>query len=152
MCSYVCYPNHMLARMRAPCSSILMKTKKSSSGSEYLTPYKTYCYRSISAAIEHFLNRPFMVELCEKWRSKVNESGKLSDVYDGNMWNYFYYDSDDSPFFYLLMLNCDWFQPFKNTQFSVGVLYFAVQNLPREIRFKLENIIIVRVLMNLACL
>ena len=41
------------------------------------------------------------------------------------------------------MLNCDWFQPFKHTQYSVGVIYLALENLPREVRFKKENILIV---------
>ena len=44
------------------------------------------------------------------------------------------------------MLNCDWFQPFQHTQFSVGVLYIAVQNLPRAIRFRQENILIVGIM------
>ena len=47
---------------------------------------------------------------------------------------------------YLLMLNCDWFQPYKHTSFSVGVLYLAVQNLPREQRFKRDNIIVVGII------
>ena len=44
------------------------------------------------------------------------------------------------------MLNCDWFQPYKHTSFSVGVLYLAVQNLPRELRFKRDNIIVVGII------
>ena len=39
------------------------------------------------------------------------------------------------------MLNFDWFQPFQHTQYSVGVI--VVQNLPRAVRFKPENVIIV---------
>ena len=46
----------------------------------------------------------------------------------------------------MLMLNCDWFQPFKHTQFSVGVLYFAIENLPRDIRFERENILVVGII------
>ena len=44
------------------------------------------------------------------------------------------------------MTGHNWFQPFKHTQFSVGVLYLAVENLPREVRFRRENIIIVGIL------
>ena len=55
---------------------------------------------------------------------------------------------DEKPFLslpgnLLLMLNIDWFQPFTHTQYSVGVMYLVIQNLPRAIRFKPENIIIV---------
>ena len=40
------------------------------------------------------------------------------------------------------MLNCDWFQPYDHSQYSVGVLYLTILNLPRSIRFKPENIIV----------
>ena len=43
-----------------------------------------------------------------------------------------------------LMLNCDWFQPHNQTQYSIGVIYLVVLNLPCDIRFKPENIIIAR--------
>lgn len=125
-----------------------VKTVKSSSGSEYLAPFKTYCFKSITKSPEDLLNRPLTAELCEKWRTRPVVPGKLSDVYDGQMWKYFQYDSNGLavPHNYLLMLNCDWFQPFKHTPFSVGVLYLAVQNLPREVRFKQENVIVIGIM------
>ena len=117
--------------MRAPCSSHLLKTVRSSSGSEYLAPISTYCFKSISRSLEDLLNRPFIVDQCEKWRARAVNPDMLSDIYDGQMWTSFQYDSSGVPFLaapnnYLLMLNCDWFQPYKHTQFSVGVLYLAV--------------------------
>ena len=45
-----------------------------------------------------------------------------------------------------LMMNVDWFQPFKHSPYSVGVIYLAVMNLPRAERFKRRNIIVVRIL------
>ena len=42
-----------------------------------------------------------------------------------------------------LKLNLDWFNPFKHVQYSVGVIYFVIENLPRTDRYKLENIIII---------
>ena len=42
-----------------------------------------------------------------------------------------------------LMLNIDWFNPFEETQYSVGAIYLAIQNLPRSERFKVDNIILV---------
>lgn len=41
------------------------------------------------------------------------------------------------------MLNVDWFNPFKHTVYSVGVLYLTVMNLPRSKRYKQENVILV---------
>ena len=76
---------------------------------------------------------------------------RLYDVYDGNIWKLFQQDTNGSPFLsapynYLLTLNCDWFQPYTHTQYSIGVLYLAIQNLPRRLRFKKENIIVVGIL------
>ena len=39
------------------------------------------------------------------------------------------------------MLNLDWFQPFKNSQYSVGVIYAVICNLSRSERFKPYNIL-----------
>ena len=45
-----------------------------------------------------------------------------------------------------LMMNLDWFQPFKHSAYSVVVIYLAIMNLPRAERFKRENIIVVGIL------
>ena len=46
-----------------------------------------------------------------------------------------------------LMLNVDWFSPFKRRKnYSVGVLYMTVMNLPREERFLKENVLLVGIL------
>ena len=42
-----------------------------------------------------------------------------------------------------LMMNVDWFNPFEETQYSVGAVYLVMQNLPRYERFKLTNIVLV---------
>lgn len=41
------------------------------------------------------------------------------------------------------MLNVDWFRPFKHSQYSAGIVYLVIQNLPRSMRFKPENILFV---------
>ena len=41
----------------------------------------------------------------------------------------------------------DWFQPFKRrSDVSLGVIYLALLNLPREERFKWENVILVGII------
>ena len=40
----------------------------------------------------------------------------------------------------------DWFQPFTHVKYSVGVIYLVILNLPREERYKLENIIVVGII------
>ena len=37
--------------------------------------------------------------------------------------------------FLAIPLNVDWFQPFKKTTYSLGAMYIAIQNLPREERY-----------------
>ena len=41
-----------------------------------------------------------------------------------------------------IIINVDWFQPFKRTVYSSGAIYGAICNLPRELRFKPENMLI----------
>ena len=68
-------------------------------------------------------------------------------VYDGRIWKKFM-NIEGRPFLSHpyklgLMLNCDWFQPFNLSMYSVGVLYLVIFfNLPRSIRFKPENVLI----------
>src|SRR2546430_429636 len=45
-----------------------------------------------------------------------------------------------------LMLNLDWFQPYDGTIYSIGVIYAAICNLPRDIRFKRENLLTLGIL------
>ena len=72
-------------------------------------------------------------------------AGVLSDIYDGSIWKEFLnYKGQlflSQSHNLALMLNCDWFQPYKHAQYSVGVLYLTALNLPRSIRFKPENIL-----------
>ena len=44
------------------------------------------------------------------------------------------------------LINFDWFQPYENVSHSVGVIYLALVNLPREIRFRKENVIIIGII------
>ena len=44
-----------------------------------------------------------------------------------------------------LMMNVDWFQPFKHLPYSVEVIYLFLMNLPLGERFKRENTIVVRI-------
>ena len=63
--------------------------------------------------------------------------GYLGDVYDGDAWKEF--EQLEGPGFtlsrprnYAVMLNIDWFQPYKNGMVYVGVTYLALMNLSRE--------------------
>lgn len=110
-------------------------------------PLKVYCWKSIISQLESILQREGFPDLCEHWRSRQVKELVLSDMYDGEVWKNFEWH-DGTHFFdqerhYGLILNVDWFQPFKRrSDYPVGVIYFAVMNLPRSERFKFENIIL----------
>ena len=78
----------------------------------------------------------------------------MCDIYDGNIWKTFKDTPSEDLFFrpenadsHLdLILNLDWFQPYDNIMHSTGVLYAAIANLPRNIRFKRENMLIFGIL------
>ncbi len=59
-CTFVRYPSHSQARMRKPCSEILLNQAKTSSGTFHLVPFKVYCYKSVVVSLEQLLNKPNM--------------------------------------------------------------------------------------------
>ena len=50
------------------------------------------------------------------------------------------------PYTYGLILNLDWFQPYKHLAYSVGIIYLSILNLPSHVRNAEANTIIVGVL------
>ena len=108
---------------------------------------------SLVSSLKCLLSRPKFYDLCEEWREKVIPElslTHLSDVHDGKVWtdfrqfdNHRFLTAKNSIAF---MLNIDWFQPYKHRVYSIGVVYLAIMNLPRTIRFKRENIIVVGLL------
>ena len=82
--------------------------------------------------------------------SSFSTSSHLGDIYDGRIWYDFNSDAGCrflcGPMAYLVTLNVDWFQPFIHTQYSVGAMYLTIQNLPRNVRCKEENVILVGVI------
>ena len=67
----------------------------------------------------------------------------LEDVWDGRVWKLFKCDNRgvEKCFFsdlyhVALILNIDWFKPFKHSEYKVGGIYMNVLNLPRTERYK----------------
>ena len=135
------------SRKRIP----LLKQVFTSQGTEKFYPYLVYPYSSLISTLKSFFKRPNFLHACEEWRQTIaTDPNVLCDVYDGKLWKDFF-SFKGTPFLseknnIALMLNVDWFQPFKHRTYAVGVLYLAVMNLPRNIRFKRENIIIVGII------
>ena len=96
------------------------------------------------------LTRPGFLGNCESWRKRKSKADSMADVFDGKVWKEFL-DSDGNAFFSTagnlgVMLNVDWFQPYTHTNHSCGVMYLVLMNLPREERFKPENVIMVGII------
>ena len=132
------------------CGGNLLKTVELASGRKVFYPLMTYCYVDICTSLQHLLLNESFVENCNHWRSrKVPDSG-LNDVYDGRVWKKFR-RHEGLPFLeenysFGVILNLDWFQPYKHIQYSVGVIYLSVLNLPPGIRYKLQNICLIGII------
>ena len=148
-CNHVAFRNHPIRSHRKPCGHNLLKEVITKTDRKFY-PLKSYCYYPIVKSLSAILNRQNLIEQCEHWRARAIPNNTLADIYDGRVWQQFLtykgrpFLSD--PHNIGLMLNCDWFQPFNLTNYSVGVLYMVILNLPRTIRFKPENILIVGII------
>lgn len=146
-CYHIKYPHHPYPSKRQPCNAELLKSVVTIQGRS-LKPIKTYCYYPLHLSMQRLALRPGFLGMCERWRlrEQTMPGDYLGDIYDGQIWKQFRSDFLALPYSYLLCLNVDWFQPYKHIQYSVGAIYVTVQNLPREERFKSENIILVGIL------
>ena len=144
VCEFRAYPRHPHRSRRAACGTTLLRTVKTRHGT-FLRPRKVYCYRSILLHLQEQFSRPGFVNLCERWRNRPS-SAYLGDVYDGRVWKLFD-NVNGKPFLaephnLMLSMNVDWFRPYTHTNDSVGAIYMVIQNLPRDVRFKPENVIL----------
>ena len=99
--------------------------------------------------------RPGFEQNMTKWVHRHVDENILADIYDGKIWKTFSSgDSENSPFFTSetadshlgIMINLDWFQPFDSSVYSTGAIYGVICNLPREIRFQQENMLVLGLL------
>ena len=150
-CRHVAYPSHPQMSFRKRCDALLLKKVRTKRGYS-LQPIKAYPYRSLKSSIAQLASKPGFLESCEKWRRRgqcVPDSYQ-GDVYDGNIWKTFNssdgWDFLTAPFNYLLTLNVDWFEPFERGVYAVGVIYLTIQNIPREVRYHTDNVILVGII------
>ena len=119
-----------------------------SNGTLKFYPLLVYPFCSLISSVKSLVIRPGFLHACDQWRqTKKEDQTLLLDVYDGEMWSKLNSPDSNENFFAQqgslgFILNIDWFEPFKHQPYAVGVMYLAIMNLPRHIRFKRENIII----------
>ena len=125
------------------CNTTLLVPNVVKNGGVYHVPKKVYCHKDITTQIETILKRPGYEKYCQEWRDRDTTTDCYEDIYDGKVWK----EVQNSGFFgndhdMGLLLNFDFFQPFKNRNKSVGVIYLALLNLPRSIRYHSSNMIV----------
>ena len=126
------------------CGAELLRKVKC--GKKYkFVPKKIYIYSPLKLSLSRLFQKKEFITDIEKWRTRVSECNVLSDVYDGNIWKELSSPGQflSTPFSLALRLNIDWFRIYKHVNYSVGLVYLVIENLPRHKRFNLENIIIV---------
>ncbi|XP_070564612.1 uncharacterized protein [Ptychodera flava] len=138
-------------KYNSPCGGRFTKKIKLKCGQIKQIPLKTFCYKSLINTLEVLLKRPNFKNNCELWRKRKILTNFYADIYDGNVWQKFQTVKGE-PFLatqnnYAFMINVDWFQPFtRRSDISIGVIYMVVMNLPRHLRFKRENLILIGVI------
>ena len=149
-CSFIAFPNHPHAARRKACNGKLLAEVTLSNGRKHFYPKKVFCYTSVISSLTTLLEREGILKSCELWRQRSIPEGTLGDIYDGKVWKDFLY-VDGQPFLASphnlgLILNIDWFNPYKHSPYSVGAIYLVVLNLPRTERYKVENLILVGII------
>lgn len=149
-CTFVQFPNHPQSQHRKTCNTLLVKVVKTPTQHQRIYPRLVYCYKKITDSLQEFLLRPGFINKCEAWRNRSQQDGTYRDVYDGQVWKDFQVHSGKQflslPFNFAFHINVDWFQPFEHTQHSEGAIYLSILNLPRELRYLQENVILVGVI------
>ena len=138
-CSYKEFPNHPHTNRSQQCDTLLMRKVKQ--GSHYnLVPRKVYAYISLKDSCK-LCSKPDFLKKCEYWRNRSVTPDFFTVVYDGAIWKSFQVVDGaaflEVPNSLCFKLNLDWFNPFEHVQYSVGVVYLVVENLPRSERYKI---------------
>lgn len=148
-CTYVEFPNHPQLRFRKPCDELLLSVVKKGGQKVELKPRRVYYYYGIKASLNAMLLREDLklINLC---KSPLPQKEFMADITDGRIWSELV-DKYTTPASYEgtflgILVNIDWFQPYKHISYSIGVIYAVIINLPRTLRYKRENVIIIGVI------
>lgn len=88
-----------------------------------------------------------MLDILSQWKSRAIPTGIMADIFDGKVWKSFLTINGEeflsSRYTLALSLNADWFNPYKHIEYSVGAMYIAILNYPRQLRYLHKNILLV---------
>jgi hypothetical protein len=146
-CRHVEFPNSAHRKSRT-CNMPLSQVTRST-----IRPELEFPFASIQQQLAIMFRRPEFEMSLRHWTNSQQIGNILTDIYNGQVWRDFkesnganFFRSDVADSHLGLMLNLDWFQPYDGTIHSTGVIYAAICNLPRDIRFKRENLLILGLL------
>ena len=149
-CTHVEFLNHPIKSKRNPCGSELLKKVPVNNGYVW-RPNITYPLIPLKIQLLSMFQRQGFEEQLRKWTNRDVGNESMSDIYDGRIWKTFPSSLEDpnSRFFTPetadsnlgIMINLDWFQPFESSEYSTGAIYGVICNLPRDVRFKKENML-----------
>lgn len=136
---------------RSPCGGTLLKSVITCHGNAKYYLNCVFCNFDFIFGLKSLLTRKGIIDMCESVRLQGSfSSDTLKDIKMAKLWkDFLQHDGQEllsAPYNYAVLLNVDWFQPFKNINYSVGVIYLALLKLPRKIRYKRENVIIVGII------
>lgn len=117
------------------CGTSLGHTINQAHGRQKWKPFKTFQFIPPSASLKKLFASKQFNTLLEHQRTSGHDV--LEDIQDGQVWKEF----EDSGFFgskfnLALMMNVDWYSPFKRSEYKVAAIMLTVLNLPRHERFK----------------
>ena len=155
-CENTKYPKHRTAKKRISCAQPLAIEHWLLSGVTF-RPRLIFPVPSIREQLATLYNHPGFDNMLQSFLNKNSSEHDLSDIYDGEIWKTFpeqcnlpgcgpFFAQDKLDEHLGLAISLDWFQPFDKSPYSTGVLYAAILNLPREERFKTENMLLLGLL------
>ena len=125
------------------CNKPLLYEKFLSFGKRRFIPYKMFIYLSPITWLKMFYGNESFKELLPVQLQHATGNDCLEDVWDGRVWKSFKCDNRGiekwffSDLYHVaLILNIDWFKPFKHSEYKVGGIYMNVLNSPRTERYK----------------
>jgi hypothetical protein len=160
-CDHIQFPNHRSLRK---CNTPLSEQNELGDGRIVNIPSLVYPMVSIKGQILNMYQRSGFEKNLRLWINRNIEEDVLCDIYDGEIWKNFlnsgivyegegeiaenqrFFNKEHADDHLGIMINVDWFQPFERTVYSCGAIYGVICNLPRELRFKPENMIILGIL------
>lgn len=154
-CRHIEFPNSTTRKTKL-CETPLSQKIALLNDEVKIRPELLFPLASIRQQLEAMYCRPGFESYLRHWVNRQQFDNILTDIYDGKVWKTFkessgqmsdnFFRPEKADTHLGLIINMDWFQPYDGTIYSTGVLYAAICNLPRDIRFKRENLLILGLL------